>query len=96
MVIPEHILAQDVWLFVIVMLILVGLSLWSLSRTERKEDERRKNRHVRRTDSGKLDKALDGVHLLMTQFLRLQVSLVLLVLSVTSANGCCLVTLRQR
>jgi CHASE3 domain sensor protein len=51
MVIPEHILAQDVWLFVIVMLILVGLSLWSLSRTERKEDERRRNRHVRRIDS---------------------------------------------
>ena len=47
MVIPEHILAQDVWLFVIVLLILVGLSLWSLSRTERKEDERRRNRHVR-------------------------------------------------
>ena len=50
MVIPKHILAQDVWLFVIVMLILVGLSLWSLSRTERKEDERRRNRHVRGTN----------------------------------------------
>ena len=50
MVMPEHILAQDVWLFVIVLLILVGLSLWSLSRTERKEDERRRNRHVRRTN----------------------------------------------
>jgi len=50
MVIPEHILAQDVWLFVIVLLILVGLSLWSLSRTERKQDERRRNRHVRGTN----------------------------------------------
>ena len=50
MVMPEHILAQDVWLFVIVLLILVGLSLWSLSRTERKEDERRRNRHVRGTN----------------------------------------------
>jgi len=50
MVIPEHVLAQDVWLFVIVLLILVGLSLWSLSRTERKEDERRRNRHVRGTN----------------------------------------------
>lgn len=46
MVIPEHILAQDVWLFVIVMLILVVLSLWSLSQTERKEDGHRKNRSV--------------------------------------------------
>lgn len=46
MVMPEHILAQDVWLFVVVMLILVGLSLWSLSRTERKQDERRRNRNV--------------------------------------------------
>ena len=46
MVTPEHILAQDVWLFVVVMLILVGLSLWSLSRKERKQDERRRNRNV--------------------------------------------------
>jgi hypothetical protein len=46
MVVPEHILAQDVWLFVIVLLILVGLSLWSLSRTERKQYERRRNRNV--------------------------------------------------
>jgi cbb3-type cytochrome oxidase subunit 3 len=46
MVMPEHILAQDVWLFVVVMLILVGLSLWSLYRKEKKQYERRRNRNV--------------------------------------------------
>jgi len=50
MVVPEHILAQDVWLFIIAMLILVVLSIWSLSKNERKEDERRRNRHVQGLD----------------------------------------------
>jgi len=50
MVVPEHILAQDVWLFVITMLILVALSIWSLSKNERKEDERRRHRHVQGLD----------------------------------------------
>ncbi len=50
MVMPEHILAQDVWLFIIAMLILVVLSIWSLSKSERKEDERRRHRHVQGLD----------------------------------------------
>ena len=50
MVVPEHILAQDVWLFIIAMLILVVLSIWSLSKSERKEDERRRHGHVQGLD----------------------------------------------
>jgi len=50
MVVPEHILAQDVWLYIIALLILVVLSIWALSKSERKEDERRRHRHVQGLD----------------------------------------------